>query len=75
MIETCYDFFTCTYFELSTIKRSLLKLVAICVLQLLDEERFHCLEKVKTYGNTYVVAVGLSNDETVMVCLACHMHF
>lgn len=21
------------------------------------------------------MAVGLSNDETVMVCLACHMHF
>ena len=37
--------------------------------QLLTEERFHCIEKIKTIGSTYMVASGV-NQKKVSVNVA-----
>ena len=33
-------------------------------MQILSEERFSCLEKIKTTGSTYMAASGLTSDTT-----------
>lgn len=35
--------------------------------ELLDENRFHCIEKIKTVGATYMAASGLNPSQNVIL--------
>lgn len=35
--------------------------------ELLDETPFHCIEKIKTVGATYMAASGLNPSQTVII--------
>jgi adenylate cyclase 8 len=37
--------------------------------ELLDERRFHCIEKIKTVGATYMAASGLNPSQKVSITL------
>jgi len=42
--------------------------------QLLTEERFHCIEKIKTIGSTYMVASGVNRKEKIGIA-SSHVTF
>ena len=60
----------CDFDEVSEIHKCNAKIIYHLYLQLLDEERFSSIEKIKTIGGSYMVASGLHTNTTKQVHLS-----